>query len=97
MGEFGRSPRISSIFKTPGREHWPHAYTILMAGAGVRGGHIHGATDRYGEYVTENPVSPADISATVFDALGVDPTTRVASRFGEHRLSTGRPIRNLFG
>ena len=48
MGEFGRSPKISSIFSTPGREHWPHAFTILMAGAGIRGGNIYGATDRDG-------------------------------------------------
>ncbi|MBC8289470.1 MAG: DUF1501 domain-containing protein [Planctomycetes bacterium] len=96
MGEFGRSPKISSIFSTPGREHWPHAFSMLMAGAGIRGGHIHGATDRNAAYVTDDPVSPADITATILDALGVDPGQTVRSRDGEHRLSTGRPLTELF-
>ena len=96
MGEFGRSPRISKLFATPGREHWPYAYTVLMAGAGIRGGSIYGATDRYAEYVTENPVSPADITATIFQALGLDhaQTVRVGRKL--HRLSRGRPLTELF-
>ena len=96
MGEFGRSPKISSIFSTPGREHWPHAFTILMAGAGIKGGYIHGATDRNGAYVTDAPVSPADITATILDALGVDPQKTVPSRDSQHRLSTGSPLAELF-
>jgi hypothetical protein len=96
MGEFGRSPKISSIFSTPGREHWPHAYTILMAGAGIKGGHIHGATDRNGAYVTDSPVSPADVTATILDALGIDPQQTVPSRDRQHRLSTGSPLTELF-
>ena len=96
MGEFGRSPRISKIFATPGREHWPHAFTILMAGAGTHGGLVHGATDRYAEYVTDDPVSPEDVTATIFDALGVDPQQSVKSRNKPHQLSTGRPLLELF-
>ena len=96
MGEFGRSPRISKIFATPGREHWPHAFTILMAGAGTRGGLVHGATDRYAEYVTDDPVSPEDVTATIFDALGIDPHQSVPSRNDQHQLSTGHPITSLF-
>lgn len=96
MGEFGRSPKISSIFSTPGREHWPHAFTILMAGAGIRGGHVHGATDRNGAYVTDSPVSPADVTATVLDALGIDSQQAVQARDKQHRLSTGRPLTELF-
>ena len=96
MGEFGRSPRISSIFSTPGREHWPHAFTILMAGAGIRGGSVYGATDRNAAFVTDDPVSPGDVTATVFDALGVDPRTAVPTRDQPHRLSTGRPLVELF-
>jgi hypothetical protein len=96
MGEFGRSPRISSIFSTPGREHWPHAFTILMAGAGIRGGSVYGATDRNAAFVTEDQVSPADVTATIFNALGVDPGTTVPARDNPHRLSTGRPLVELF-
>lgn len=96
MGEFGRSPRISKIFSTPGREHWPHAFTMLMAGGGIRGGSVYGATDRYGEYVKDNPVSPADVSATIFDALGLDPQKTIPSRDKQHRLSRGRPLTKLF-
>jgi hypothetical protein len=96
MGEFGRSPKISSIFSTPGREHWPHAFTILMAGAGIRGGNIYGATDRDGAFVTDSPVSPADVTATIFDALGIDPQQTVPSREDRHHLSTGRPIAGLY-
>jgi hypothetical protein len=97
MGDFGRSPRISTLFATPGREHWPHAFTIMMAGAGIRGGSVYGATDRYAEFVKEDPVSPADVSATIFDALGIDPQTTVPARDQQHRLSTGRPLKKLFG
>ena len=96
MGEFGRSPRISKLFATPGREHWPYAYTVLMAGAGIRGGSIYGATDRYAEYVTENPVSPADITATIFQALGIDHAQTVPVGRKLHRLSRGRPLTELF-
>ncbi|MCH2371678.1 MAG: DUF1501 domain-containing protein [Pirellulales bacterium] len=97
MGEFGRSPRISSIFETPGREHWPHAFTLLLAGAGVNGGSVYGKTDRFAEYVTENPVSPADFSATIYDALGIDPHTVIEGRHESHQLSTGSPVLDLFG
>jgi hypothetical protein len=97
MGEFGRSPRISSIFATPGREHWPHAYTVMLAGAGVRGGHIYGKTDRFGEYVTDNPVSPADLTATILQAIGVNPQNSIPSNQGPHQLSQGEPLLQLFG
>ena len=96
MGEFGRSPRISKLFATPGREHWPYAYTVLMAGAGIRGGSIYGATDRYAEFVTDNPVSPADITATIFQTLGLDHAQTVPVGRKQHRLSRGRPLTELF-
>ena len=96
MGEFGRSPRISKIFATPGREHWPHAFTILLAGAGIKGGLVHGATDRYAEFVTRDPVAPEDITATIFDSLGIDPHQLVPTRDKQHQLSTGRPLAKLF-
>lgn len=73
-GEFGRSPRINNI---AGRDHWPQCYTVLLAGGGVRGGHVHGVSDRVGAYPSRDPVRPEDISATMFHLLGIDPHTEV--------------------
>ena len=74
-GEFGRTPRISNvapkIYKLPGRDHWAPAQSILLAGAGIRGGTVVGATDRNGAYVTADPQTPENFAATIYDALGV--------------------------
>lgn len=95
MGDFGRTPRITTPWAS--RDHWPHAFTVLMAGAGIRGGAIHGRTDRRAAYVEEDPVTPADLSATIFDALGVRHDAIVRTAGGApHTLSTGRPLRELF-
>lgn len=95
MGDFGRTPRITTPWAS--RDHWPHAFTVLMAGAGVRGGAIHGRTDRKAAFVEEDPVSPADLSATIFDALGVRHDAVVRTTAGTpHKISTGRPLRELF-
>src|SRR5207253_10614237 len=61
VGEFGRSPRISGA----GRDHWPACYSALLAGAGVRGGLVYGASDGQGGYVRDNPVRPDDFAATL--------------------------------
>lgn len=95
MGDFGRTPRITTQWAS--RDHWPHAFTVLMAGAGVRGGAIHGRTDRRAAYVEEDAVSPADLSATIFDTLGVRHDTVVRTTANAaHKLSTGRPLHELF-
>jgi hypothetical protein len=73
-GEFGRSPRINNI---AGRDHWPQCYTVLMAGGGVKGGHVHGVSDRVGAYPSRDAVRPEDLSATMFHLLGVDPHAEV--------------------
>ena len=67
--EFGRTPRLN---KTKGRDHWPNAYSIAFAGAGVPGGQIIGETDNEGGYVTEKPYTPEDYAATVYEFLGID-------------------------
>src|SRR5437588_4822014 len=69
MGDFGRTPRIDRKYAS--RDHWPHANTVLFAGAGVPPGLVHGRTDRHAAEVTDAPVSPADLTATVLQALGV--------------------------
>ncbi len=95
MGEFGRTPRISEFAS---RDHWPNANTLLLAGAGLPGGAVFGRTDATAAEVTENPVSPADITATIYHLLGVDPGTLIRTPQGRpHPLSEGRPIRQLAG
>ncbi|MDB5313328.1 MAG: hypothetical protein JWO38_7530, partial [Gemmataceae bacterium] len=93
VGEFGRSPRISA----EGRDHWPACYSALIAGAGIRGGAVHGASDKTGGYVRDNPVSPEDFGASLFHALGVSPETRLGADGFTRPVSSGRPVLNLFG
>ncbi len=102
MGEFGRSPKIGRIVQNgmtakTGRDHWPYAFTVLLAGGGVRGGQVYGATDKLGGYVKDSAVSPADLNATILHHLGIDGATLYrASLLGEtHRLSIGQPITDL--
>jgi hypothetical protein len=68
-GEFGRTPKVN---KNAGRDHWPKAFTIVLAGGGMKGGHIIGATDQHAAEVTDRPITVEDFSATIFTALGVD-------------------------
>jgi hypothetical protein len=93
VGEFGRSPRVVNA----GRDHWPACYTALVAGAGIRGGTVYGASDKQGGYVRDNAVSPEDFGATLFHALGVPPETRLGADGFTHPASTGKPILHLFG
>lgn len=95
MGDFGRTPYISKPWAS--RDHWPHAFTVLLAGAGTRAGEIYGATDKHAAEVTDKPVSPADLTATIIDALGVDPHQTIPDASGQpHRLSTGRVMSDWF-
>ncbi|MBL9153979.1 MAG: DUF1501 domain-containing protein [Verrucomicrobiales bacterium] len=94
MGEFGRTPKIN---KDAGRDHWPGCYTVALAGGGIRGGQVVGASDAIGAYPIERAVSPADIHATVFAALGYD-CRAITYRQVDDRpipLSEGSPIREL--
>src|SRR5262249_32435595 len=72
VGEFGRTPTVGKG-DNAGRDHWPHCYSALLAGAGIRGGAVYGASDRTGGYVKDRPVSPEAFGATLFHALGVSP------------------------
>jgi uncharacterized protein (DUF1501 family) len=102
LGEFGRTPKIgqftqSSNTQKTGRDHWPHAFTALVAGGGVRGGQVYGATTSLGGYVADKPVSPADLSATILHHLGVDHTQEYDDEFQKlrFRLSDGIPVTDL--
>ncbi len=101
-GEFGRTPKIGQIVQNgmtekSGRDHWPHAFSVLAAGGGVRGGQVYGQTNSIGAFVKDKPVSPADLSATVLHHLGIDPGRHYWDEFQQTRqqLSTGRVISEL--
>ncbi|MBI1791369.1 MAG: DUF1501 domain-containing protein [Acidobacteria bacterium] len=68
-GEFGRTPKVNN---NAGRDHWPKAFSVALAGGGIRGGQVIGATDRHAAEVTDHPITVEDLSATIFTALGVD-------------------------
>jgi hypothetical protein len=93
VGEFGRTPRISNN----GRDHWPACYSALLAGAGIRGGAVYGASDKTGAYVKDRPVSPENFGATLFHALGVPPETRLGADGFTLPASAGQPVLDLFG
>ncbi len=92
VGEFGRSPKIVNA----GRDHWPACYSAMLAGAGIRGGRVHGASDRNGGYVRDAPVSPEDFGATLFHGLGVPPETRLGADGFTRPASAGKPVLELF-
>lgn len=93
-GEFGRTPKINA---TNGRDHWAPCYTQLLAGGGVRGGQVYGASDSQGAYVKDLPVTPDDFAATVLHAFGLEPETPIPDANGRPvRISTGSPVTALF-
>jgi arylsulfatase A-like enzyme len=92
VGEFGRSPRISAA----GRDHWPACYSAMLAGAGIRGGYVHGSSDHQGSYVRDGAVGPEAFGATLLHALGIPPETRLSPDGFTRPASTGRPIADLF-
>jgi hypothetical protein len=104
MGEFGRTPRVGQITSSAGadrggRDHWPSCYTVLFAGGGMPPGAIFGASDKDGGHPARDAVSPQDIAATIYQALGIPPETEIRDpRIGRpYVLSTGTPIRALLG
>ena len=94
MGDFGRSPKINA---DAGRDHWPQCYSVILAGGGIRGGQVVGATDRQAAFPTERPVTPADLHATVYQALGYDPSAVTYPSFDGRPmpLTEGTPIHEL--
>jgi Protein of unknown function (DUF1501) len=94
MGDFGRTPIIN---KNAGRDHWPQCYTMVLAGGGIRGGQVVGESDPTASVPRLRPVTPADIHATVFRALGHDPhaETYHTADGRPTPLSEGRPLSEL--
>jgi uncharacterized protein (DUF1501 family) len=94
MGEFGRTPHLNP---RGGRDHWPGCWSILFAGAGVRGGRVIGESDRIGAEPKHRPVTPAQVAASVYQALGIDLNTKLAGPQGQQiPLVDGAPIHELF-
>jgi hypothetical protein len=79
MGDMGRTPRVN---RDAGRDHWSFCYSVVLAGAGIRGGRVYGSSDRRAAYPSTNPVSPADLAATIFHCLGIDPGGEMADQQG---------------
>jgi hypothetical protein len=96
VGEFGRTPKISRGAGAIGRDHWPWCYSAMLAGGGVRGGQVYGASDATAAYVKSQPVSPEDFSATLLHALGLDPSTRLGLDGFTYPASPGEPVLALF-
>ncbi len=85
MGEFGRTPTINKN-PNPGRDHWPNAMSVVMAGAGIKGGQVIGSTDERGTGPAERPLKISDLAASLYHAVGLDPNK-------EYHTPSGRPIR----
>jgi hypothetical protein len=95
MGEFGRSPKVNA---QGGRDHWAACNSILLAGSGIRGGVIYGASDRIAAWPSDKPVGPEDIAATLYHALGMPAETHLIDRTGRPLvLCRGRSLTELLG
>lgn len=99
MGEFGRTPKISTLAdrKTPGRDHWSSAMSILVAGCGVPGGQVVGATDKHGYAAIENIYAPENLTSSIYRKLGIDPSTILYNNTGRpvHLVSDSNPIKEI--
>jgi uncharacterized protein (DUF1501 family) len=93
-GEFGRTPLINGH---AGRDHWSACFTVMFAGGGLKGGQIVGASEKYGGGVVHRPITPLDLLATIYDALGIPLDTHYEDSSGRpvSIVDTGRPIREL--
>lgn len=93
MAEFGRSPKAD---EEGGRDHWPHCYSALLAGGGIRGGAVHGSSDRIAAYPRDGACSPTDVHATIYHLLGLPLRTELTDATGRPgRRCDGEPIRAL--
>lgn len=98
-GEMGRTPRVGQGVVggagagRDGRDHWPSCFTSVLAGGGIRGGIVHGSSDRFAAYPANNPTSPEDLAATIYHCLGVDPHLQLPDNLGRPlTICEGTPI-----
>ena len=94
-GEFGRTPRWND--RRRGRDHWPGAFSAIMAGGGLKQGLVVGSTNPRGEYPADDPVTPEDLLATIYHVLGIDQHSYIINHAGRPVaiLDKGRPIQAL--
>ncbi|MEJ5277138.1 MAG: DUF1501 domain-containing protein [Thermogemmata sp.] len=93
MAEFGRTPKING---SAGRDHWGQVFSVALAGGGIRGGIIYGASDKIAAYAKDNPVTPEDLHATIYHCLNIPLDTHIRDLQGRPLLAcTGRPIRAI--
>ncbi|HEV3340720.1 MAG TPA: DUF1501 domain-containing protein [Pirellulales bacterium] len=92
--DFGRTPVVN---RTAGRDHWTHCYSTVLAGAGIAGGQVYGASDKHAAVPIDRPVRPADVCATIYRCLGIDPDMPVHDRFARpHKVAQGgEPVEAL--
>ena len=96
-GEFGRTPKINTNKRGPGRDHWGGCFSLTLGGGGVKTGQVIGKSDKFGAVPAERPVSVADFVATVYHALGLDPTAEfVAQGRPMQMLPEGSVVKELF-
>ena len=90
LGEFGRTPKINA---TVGRDHWGPCQSVVLAGGGIRGGQVYGASDATAAYPARDAVTPEDTIATVYHAMGLPPETLIHDQQNRpHRLSEGQVV-----
>ena len=95
IGEFGRTPKINA---NGGRDHWGPVFSFALAGAGIRGGQVYGASDASGAYPARDRVEGGDLTATIFHLLGINSQGTFHDREGRvHKLTEGQPIYKLLG
>jgi uncharacterized protein (DUF1501 family) len=94
IGEMGRTPKANATW---GRNHWSTLFPAVLAGGGIRGGIVHGTTDRDAAYALDHPTSPEDLAATIFACLGIDPETRIADQQDRPvpLVEGGAPVREI--
>ena len=99
-GEFGRTPKILHLanhYQGRGRDHWGGAQTVWIAGGGIAGGRVHGATDKIGGYPASDPVSPEMLAATIYDRLGIPADSVWHDDQGRpHAVYHGEPLTALY-
>lgn len=101
MGEFGRAPLVAVeknfAGTSPGRKHWGACYSVVLAGAGIAPGAVYGSSDRHAAYPQTDPMTPGDLAATMFHALGIPAEANYADATNRpFRATTGNPVTRLF-
>ena len=95
MGEFGRSPKVNG---SAGRDHWNFGYSLYLAGGGIKAGYVHGSSDKIGARPQTDPVTPAEIVATIYRCLGISSDRMLRDQLDRPLtvVPNGQPISQVF-